>query len=151
VPVKLRVYLDTSVFSALHDARLPDRMTATAEFWLRRDGFVTVTSSVTRDELAQVVDAGHRRKLLALLTGFELVPVLDETAELAERYIAAGIFSPRMFLDAVHVAAAVLARCDVLVSWNFRHLVNRRRRAQVSGLNMLNGLPALDIIAPPEL
>jgi hypothetical protein len=53
--------------------------------------------------------------------------------------------------DALHVAAAVLGRYDVLVSWNFRHLVNRRRRAALNSLNTSWGLPAIEIIAPAEL
>jgi glycogen operon protein len=48
-----------------------------------------------------------------------------------------------MYNHAVHVAAAVLTRQDVLVSWNFRHLVNRRRRAQVNEVNISLGLPMI--------
>jgi hypothetical protein len=70
---------------------------------------------------------------------------------LAEKYITAGAFTETMFNDAVHVAAATLTRQDVLVSWNFRHLVNRRRRAVVCGVNATEGLPAIDILSPPEL
>ena len=56
-----------------------------------------------------------------------------------------------MYNDAVHVAAATLTRQDVLVSWNFRHLVNRRRRAMVWSVNTTAGFPAIDILSPPEL
>jgi hypothetical protein len=56
-----------------------------------------------------------------------------------------------MYNDAVHVAAATLSRQDVLVSWNFKHLVNRRRRAMVCGVNAAAGLPPIDILSPPEL
>lgn len=74
-----------------------------------------------------------------------------EMTDLADRYIAAGIFSRAVSADALHVAAAVLMRHEILLSWNFRHLVNRTRRAAVSAVNIRLGLPAIDIIAPPEL
>ena len=78
-------------------------------------------------------------------------PLTEEMGDLARRYVASGVFTPAMFNDALHVAAAVLTRQDVLVSWNFKHLVNRRRRAQVNQVNVLMGLPTIDIVAPPEM
>jgi len=56
-----------------------------------------------------------------------------------------------MYNDALHVAAAVLTRQDVLLSWNFKHLVNRRRRARINEYNISVGLPAVEIVAPPEV
>ena len=56
-----------------------------------------------------------------------------------------------MLNDSLHVAAAVLSRQDVLISWNFRHLVNRRRCAQVNQVNVSRGLPTVEIVAPPEM
>ena len=56
-----------------------------------------------------------------------------------------------MAIDALHVAIAVATRQDILVSWNFRHLVNRRRRALVNEVNILTGYPSIEILAPPEV
>jgi hypothetical protein len=39
----------------------------------------------------------------------------------------------------------------ILVSWNFRHLVNRRRRALINEVNALMGHPGIEILAPPEV
>jgi len=43
---------------------------------------------------------------------------------LRDAYVQAGIVTPKYGDDALHVAQATLARADVIVSWNFRHLVN---------------------------
>lgn len=53
--------------------------------------------------------------------------------------------------DVMHVAAAVLNRQDILLSWNFKHLVNRRRRARINDINIMLGFPTLEILAPPEV
>jgi hypothetical protein len=53
--------------------------------------------------------------------------------------------------DALHVAAAVLTRQDILLSWNFKHLVNRKRRALINQLNTAKSLPLIEILAPPEI
>jgi len=89
--------------------------------------------------------------LLKLLDGLTIHMVSQEMRDLADRYVAAGIFSPLMLSDALHVAAAVLTRQDVLLSRNFKHLVNRRRRAQVNEVNVSLSLPMIEVLAPPEI
>ena len=148
---KLRIYLDTSVFSAYADERLPDRQQQTRDFWRRLGEFEPSTSELARTELSLTTDQSRRRALLRLLDEVEVMPILAEMTSLAQHYVGEGVFALADVNDALHVAAAVLMRQDVLVSWNFRHLVNRRRRAQVNEINVRAGLPQLDIVAPPEL
>lgn len=71
--------------------------------------------------------------------------------ELADQYVQHGLFGAGMYSDALQLAAAVISRQDILVSWNFKHLVNRRKRAQVNEVNVLLGLPTVEILAPTEL
>ncbi len=149
--MKLRLYVDTSVFSAQFDHRAPDRKTLTEEFWSNIGSFDCATSDLTVVELRQTSDLQLRAKMESLLSGLEIIPVTGEMHALAEKYVLAAAFTRTMYNDAVHVAAATLSRQDVLVSWNFRHLVNRRRRAMVCSVNATAGLPAIDILSPPEL
>ena len=151
VPVKLRVFLDTSVFSAYHDDRVPDRRAHTERFWERRKEFELGTSALAREELAFTPDPTLRARLLALLDDVTVHPMTGGMQELARQYVAEGVFGQSMFNDAVHVAAAVLTEHDVLLSWNFQHLVNRRRRSEVNKVNVALTLPAIEILAPPEL
>ena len=149
--MKLRVYLDTSVFSAYFDDRVTDRQAETELFWKRLNEYEVSTSELAREELLQTSDPNLRAKLVKMLESFIIHPVTEEMKELAHYYVAGGVFTPVMFNDAVHVAAAVLTRQDVLLSWNFKHLVNRRRRAIINQLNISKGLPTVDIVAPPEV
>ena len=57
----------------------------------------------------------------------EYVKLSKESAELAQHYIAAGAVEERHLVDAQHIAIATVNRVDVLVSWNFRHVVNLQR------------------------
>lgn len=149
--MKLRLYLDTSVFSAYVDERAPERRRETMEFWERLPEFEAATSEVTRREVGRVPDAAQRERLLRLVEEVAVHAVTDEMRALAKRYMEAGIFPTGNRNDALHVAAAALTRQDVVVSWNFRHLVNRRRRAAINHLNVSSGLPTIDIVAPPEV
>lgn len=149
--MKLRVYIDTSVFSALLDERAPARQIDTRSFFDRLPEFEAATSVHARDELAATPDRGRRADLLKLLEGFDVTALPPEARSLADRYVEAGVFSQGAVDDAIHAAAAVLGRYDVLVSWNFDHFVNRRRRARLNSLNVSWGLPEIRILAPPEL
>jgi len=149
--MSLRVYLDTSVFSAYFDEAVSDRQTQTEDFWKRRSEFELSTSTVAREELEQTPDPARRMQLITMVDSVTVHPVTDMMRSLAKSYIDSGVFTGVMYNNAVHVAAAVLTRQDVLLSWNFRHLVNRRRRAQINEVNISLGLPTIDIVAPPEV
>jgi predicted nucleic acid-binding protein len=149
--MKLRVYLDTSVFSAYCDGREAGRQAETKEFWARAGDFEVSTSELAVEELDATPSPQARRTFKALRQDFKIISLTAEMRSLAHSYVEAGIFTPAMLSDALHVAAAVLSRQDVLLSWNFRHLVNRRRRAMVNEVNISRGLPTIEIVAPPEV
>lgn len=149
--MKLRIYLDTSIFSAYYDDRAPDRRAQTEEFWARIAAFEASTSELAREELQKTPDRDRRMKLLKLLDSLDVHSVTEEIKKLAQNYVKAGVFAPVMLNDAVHIAAAVITRQDILLSWNFKHMVNRTRRAKVNEVNISKGLPSIEIIAPPEI
>lgn len=91
------------------------------------------------------------RSLTILARCNHILPSSPEAEALASNYLAAAIFPPSVPEDALHVAIAVLNRQDVIVSWNFKHLVNQRRRAAIDALNLSIGLPPIIILAPPEV
>jgi predicted nucleic acid-binding protein len=146
----MRLYLDTSVISAYYDPRTPERMRMTREFWGTLDRHDRLCSALTLEEL----DAAPNHladKLRQLLVGFTVVPVDNPVRRLAEAYVEAGVVPSRYVSDAVHIAAAVVGGADVLVSWNFVHLVKRSTRLLVGYVNATRGLRALEILAPPEV
>ena len=123
----------------------------TEEFWKKLNQFEACTSDLTEKELLQTASSSLRDKFAELLKQVSIFLIKEEMTKLAENYISRGVFTSVMFNDALHAAAAVLTRQDVLLSWNFKHLVNRRRRAMVNELNISKGLPTIEIVAPPEI
>jgi predicted nucleic acid-binding protein len=148
---KVKVYLDTSVLSAMDDLRHPERAESTRAFWERRDHFEIRTSDVAKREINDTPDVGRRDRMLSLMPMLEILPVTPAIEALAMRYVRAGFFTIRTLDDALHVATASLNKQDVLLSWNFRHLVNRDRRAAINAFNRENNVPTIEIISPPEL
>jgi len=148
--LRLRLYLDTSVVSAYLDDRFPQRMQETLDFWDTLAGFEVSISELTQAEIRDTGDARRRVGLLDLIRGFSVIEVNDEMRALARRYLDRSVLPPSARDDALHVAIAVVSRQDILVSWNFRHLVNRRRRAMINEVNIAAGYPVIEIVAPPE-
>jgi hypothetical protein len=77
---------------------------------------------------------------------------LDEEAiELADVYISDGVVSARHLVDAQHIAIASIERVDVLVSWNFKQIVNLDRVHAFNAVNLKKGYPVLEIRSPREV
>lgn len=145
----VRTYVDTCVFGGAFDEEFA---TATSRFFAlaQQGAFVLTVSAVVMLELT---DAPTR--VIELVTGMrERLVVLDATPEsyaLQQRYLAAGILTPRWEDDALHVAMATVAGCDVMVSWNFKHIVNFRKIHQYNQVNQVMGYRPIDIRTPEEV
>lgn len=146
----MKLYLDTSVFSAYYDERTPERMKMTREFWPILEQHEKLCSELTIEELGQA-HSNLRERLLALTQNFTILNVTDGMRELAEVYVEEGVVPSRYLVDVIHIAAAVLGDADILVSWNFRHLVRRSTRLLVNYINTKQGYRAIEILAPPEV
>ncbi len=147
----LKIYLDTSVVSAYFDDRYPERQKDTVTFWKLSVEHEFSISELTKTEIQNTQNETRKNQMLNHIGNLILVPIDDSVEHLANLYLENGIFSPATLNDALHVATATISRQDILVSWNFRHLVNRRRRARVNEVNIFNGYPTIEIIAPPEV
>ena len=55
------------------------------------------------------------------------------------------------FCDALHVAAATVAGADLILSWNFRHIVNYNRIRGFNSVNVRMGYRAMTIHSPREV
>jgi len=53
--------------------------------------------------------------------------------------------------DCRHIAIATINKVDVLVSWNFKHIVNLVRIQGYNSVNMKMGYKILEIRTPKEL
>ena len=53
--------------------------------------------------------------------------------------------------DATHVAAATVAGANLIVSWNFKHIVNYSRILGFNGVNASLGYRLMTILSPLEV
>jgi predicted nucleic acid-binding protein len=146
----VRVYCDTSVFGGFHDEEFA---APTQRFFeeVKRGRYVILVSPVTLDELSR---APTKTQRVLESVPDEYVEELDLTAEvtrLAQMYVAAGVLGKASRGDAAHVAAASVAGADLILSWNFRHIVNYERIQKFNAVNLMDGYRPLDIRSPQEI
>ncbi len=117
----------------------------------RYEGFI---SDVVIRELGSTRDAVKRGKLLKLVEDMEINEVLavdEEIDRVADKYIEEDIIPAVYRDDALHIALTSVKGLDILVSWNFRHLVKHKTRVEVTGVNALLGYKPIDICTPWEV
>ncbi len=145
-----RVYTDTSVIGGCFDAEFaPWSNGLFDDFRLGR--FVPVVSAVVT---AEIEDAPERARaaydeLVAL--GAEVLLVSAEALDLADAYLARGVLTPKYYDDASHIALATLAEVDLLVSWNFRHIVHYDKIRVFNAVNLERGYKPIQIYSPREV
>ena len=82
---------------------------------------------------------------------YEEHSVNDEMLKLAEKYMEQKIVSENYYADALHIAVATVIGVDVLVSWNFKHIVNLDRIRLFNSVNLREGYSILEIRSPREV
>jgi hypothetical protein len=128
---QLRLYLDTSVIGMMDSPRAPDKETITKEFFRlvtgRPEEFELLISPVVIAEIRNA-PSDTSLKLLARIDDFQWtrLPESLEVENLANVFLARKVLAPQNHRDLLHIAHAVVARCDYIVSWNFKHFVNYR-------------------------
>ena len=152
---KFNVYIETSVWSFAFAKDVPDYQADTLTFFelCRKRVFEPYISKAVLREI-QFADMHLRKRLEELIRSIK--PVLlsssPEEDSLSESFVRERVVPPSKPEDARHVAIAVVHGLDVLVSWNFRHIVNIRREERFNAVALLEGYHhPLRIISPKEL
>ena len=148
--MKPRIYVDASVVGGCEDDEFSAHSVRLMDCFVRGD-FIPVLSTLTVQELAAAPEAVRRHLAAVPEEQIEVIQLDAEAKELAESYIREGVITAKMRADAQHIAMATLARVDVLVSWNFKHIVNLFRIHGYNSVNLRRGYPTLEIRAPREV
>jgi predicted nucleic acid-binding protein len=145
----LRVYLDTSIFGGVFDAEFA-RASRRLFARISQGVFDPVISVIVAEEIA---DAPPRIQQLyrRVARTAELRPVDEAVLNLRDAYLEAGIVAEQWSADALHVAVATVSGCEMIVSWNFKHIVNFRRIPLYNAVNERLGYRRIGIFTPQEV
>ena len=145
----IRIYADTSVYGGVFDEEFAE---ASRTFFdqVREGRFRLILSPVVRDELEDAPDS-VRALFEELRRSGEIVDVTEETVRLGQAYLDAKIVGPKWEADALHVAIATVSQCRLIVSWNFKHIVNFQKIPLYNGVNLASGYGVVGIHTPQEV
>jgi len=147
---RLRVYVDNSVFGGVFDEEFADASKRFFEL-VKAGKYTVLVSDITYEEILDAPD-----RVVAVLTSLpkesiEEVPITAEADDLALKYLDARIVSAAFIADAIQVAAATVAKADLILSWNFSHIVSYAKVRMFNSVNLAAGYPMVEIRSPMEL
>ena len=146
----LRIYVDTSVFGGTQDEEFAEPSRRFFAQATTHCHLILISRTVT-EELHGAPEAV--RSILKNIPEnlVEYIEHSNDISRLAEAYVHEGVLGKSSIADALHVAAASIAEADVILSWNFKHIVNFDRIRMYNAVNMLNGFSTLEIRTPAEM
>jgi hypothetical protein len=148
--VPLRAYLDASVLGGPFDPEFENPSTELIDAILAGE-VAALLSDTLLVETGQAPERVRELVRKLLRAGSEALPLSAEAFALRNAYLAAGVLTRKSADDALHVAQATIARADIVVSWNFRHLVNPVRVRLFNGVNVARGYGLVVIMTPFEV
>ena len=152
---KTRLYLDTSPIIMIEPDQDPRRKAITEEFFRivaeKQDEYELYVSPETIQELRNVKSEEKRKASIDFLnaTKHTELPQNDVAENLAWIYVIEGVLTQTHIDDLTHVAYAVVAECDYVITWNMRHLANDRTVSRVNIVNATENYGKI-FIATPE-
>jgi predicted nucleic acid-binding protein len=145
-----RVYIDTSVIGGCLDNEFREHSEALfMDFEAER--LQAVISNITIAEILRAPEEVRSFLERPALQKAERVYLDEEAVSLAEAYMHEGVVGESNRVDAQHIAIATIQRVDVLVSWNFQHIVKWTRIRAFNSVNLKLGYPQLEIRSPQEV
>ena len=136
--VRQRFYFDTSVFGGVYDVEFEEDSIQLFEK-VKLGQIICVYSDLTEGELFEAPEKVRTFFRDLKKEHIEIVSVNDEAINLARKYIDERVVGETSFDDCVHIALATIHKVDILVSWNFKHIVNIYRIRGYDSVNLRCG------------
>ena len=144
------IYVDTSVFGGKFDPEF--------ELWtglfldkVFNSSLELLYSDVAEDELINALRKVRDFVDSIPARNIQRVELMEEAILLAEKYLEEGVVGRSSRADCYHIAIATILKADILVSWNFKHIVNIQRIRGYNAVNLMNGYQTIEIRNPREV
>ena len=144
------IYNDTSVYGGYFDIEFKAETELLFERILKGE-FAIMYSELVQTELQNAPEKVKQLVKSIQKESMQYVETSQEAFELANEYIIEGVVGKTSLADCLHIAVASINNADILVSWNYKHIVNVRRIKGYNSVNIKKGYKQIDIRSPKEL
>ncbi len=144
------IYVDTSVIGGCFDDEFKEwsngilRDFQAGRFTLLMSELVAAEMENAPKDVRKVYDEFR-------LCTDKIILLTPEAIELADAYIKHHTLTSKYRYDARHIAIATVAGADLVVSWNFKHMVNYGKIQQFNAVNIALGYKPISIYSPREV
>jgi predicted nucleic acid-binding protein len=145
-----RFYIDTSVIGGVFDTEFEEHSIILMEK-IMLGQIKAVISEVTESEIMKARKEIRDYYTSLPKSSIEFVDITEDAVLLADNYIKEKVVGKTSRNDCLHIGIATTNRVDILVSWNFKHIVNIYRIRGYNSVNIKLGFPTLEIRSPKDI
>jgi rRNA-processing protein FCF1 len=150
----LKIYLETTVFNFKFADDSPDKRIDTIKLFdeIKQGKYIPYTSDYVLQELLKA-DEPKKTQMIDLIKDYNVKFLkADETAEiLADKYVSEDIIPLRFRTDGIHIAMATINDLDIIVSYDFQHIVKLKTIMGTESINIREGYKRIGIYSPTEI
>ena len=123
---KIKVYVDTSVIGGCFDEEFSKYSNMLVDKFKKRL-FIPIVSETVDKEIKNSPDLVEKKYNEILTYNAIYLNITDEVDNLVLEYLNKKIVTKKYEGDCYHIALATINKIDILVSWNFKHIVNNQK------------------------
>lgn len=142
--------MDASVYGGVFDEEFEEHTLQLFE-QIKLGQVICVYSELVETELLDAPDRVKTYFKDLPKENLEKVDINDDILTLASKYIEEKVVGETSFDDCIHIATSTFHRVDILVSWNYKHIVNVYRIRGYNSINIRMNYPWLEIRSPKEI
>ena len=147
---KTLIYVDTSTIGGCCDPGFREW-----SLGLLRDfqsgTFLLLLSELTEAEIQDAPDEVRGIYEEFQKAALDILELTAEAANLADAYLSHNILPHNFLNDVRHIAIATVAGADLVVSWNFKHIVHFEKIQRFNAVNIEMGYKSILVFSPREV
>jgi predicted nucleic acid-binding protein len=151
---KFKIYLDTSTVSHLEQDEKPFEQANSIELFnrIKAGQYDVYLSSVVLSEIEGCSPQRQKAlKMQIMNIRYTDIPITDDVNALAEKIINRNVLPKKSLEDSQHIAAAIIAGCDYIVSWNMKHMANVDTNMNIRHVVIDEGYKEILLVPPTML
>jgi len=156
MPFMEKVYVESSVISYItarpsRDLVVSARQAITNEWWeQKRKKYEVYISELVIEEISSG-DKEAAQKRLDVVKQIPNLEITEIAKDLATLLISSGAVPENSPEDALHIGLAAAQGVEYLLTWNFKHINNATKRADITQLIESQGFLSPVLCSPEEL
>lgn len=149
-----KIYLETSAINFFYADDSPEKQVETLLLFkeIKAGKWDAYTSYAVTKEIKAA--SKQTRKMLGRVIDKYNITILsanEKITKLANIYIKEGVIPQKHLLDAIHIAAASYYEMDIIISWNFQHIVKHKTKLMTNEINLRENYKTISISSPKEV